>query len=100
MKHKSMPAMVANTDDTPAGVFEAIVSVFNNKDLGGDIVRPGAFVKSLEYWNASGDPIPIYWSHRMDDPTYNVGEILDAKELAAGDPSIPSWANDWVRNNG
>lgn len=99
MKHKSVPATVA-PDDTDSGVFEAIVSVFNNKDSVGDIVRPGAFTKSLAAWEASGDPIPVYWSHRLDDPTYNIGEVVEAKELPGGSAEIPHWANEHVRANG
>lgn len=96
MKHKTMPAAIGPDGD--AGTFEAIVSVFNNKDLGGDIVRPGAFAKSLKVWEGSGDPIPIYWSHRMDDPTYNIGAVIEAKEVGAGD--VPDWAGSHVRDNG
>jgi len=96
VKHKTMPATLAPDGD--AGTFEAIVSVFNNKDLGGDIVRPGAFTKTLEFWKTLGDPIPVYWSHRMDDPTFNIGAVLEAKELAGGD--VPEWANAHVKENG
>lgn len=87
-------------DDAADGVFEAIVSVFNNKDAVGDIVRPGAFVKSLAAWESSGDPIPVYWSHRIDDPTYNIGGVLEAKELVGGSAEIPEWANPHVKANG
>lgn len=97
MKHKSMPATVAPHDDE--GTFEAVVSVFDNKDLGGDIVRPGAFKRSLEHWEQSGNPIPVYWSHRLDDPTMNIGEVIEAKELDHG-ADMPPWVNDWVREHG
>jgi len=97
MKHKTMPATVTSNDDE--GVFEAVVSVFDNKDLGGDIVRPGAFSKSLEHWSKADAPIPVYWSHRLDDPSMNIGEVLEAKELTSGD-TMPTWVNDWVREHG
>lgn len=97
MKTKTMPASYAPEDG--AG-FEAIVSVFNNKDYGGDIVRPGAFLDSIAHWKNSGDPIPVLWSHRMDDPNYNIGSIVDIAELGAGDERIPSWAPDHVKDNG
>lgn len=100
MKHKSVPAQLAPVTDTDEGTFEAIVSVFNNKDLGGDIVMPGAFTKSLQTWQEVGDPIPIYWSHRMDDPLMNIGAVEHAKELSGGDPAIPEWANAHVKDNG
>jgi len=97
MKHKSMPATV--TSGTDEGVFEAVVSVFDNKDLGGDIVRPGAFTKSLAHWAKAEAPIPVYWSHRLDDPTMNIGEVIEAKELTSG-ADMPTWVNDWVREHG
>lgn len=98
MKTKTMPAAYTSADDG-AG-FEAIVSVFNNKDLVGDIVRPGAFVKSINAWKASQDPLPVLWSHRTDDPHYNIGAVEDIAELAPGDPRIPESANAWVKANG
>lgn len=98
MKHKNAPVTVSMDEDE--GVFEAIVSVFGNKDLAGDVVMPGAFADTLAYWKSVGDPIPVYWSHRMDDPTYNIGEVIEATELAGGDKSIPDFANDWVKQNG
>ena len=98
MKHKTMPATVAPHNDD--GVFEAVVSVFNNRDYGGDIVRPGAFKSSLEHWSQADAPIPVYWSHRLDDPSMNIGEVLDAEELTGGSKTIPSWANQWVQDNG
>lgn len=93
-----MPAQVA--PDPDEGTFEAIVAVFGNKDMAGDIVMPGAFAKSLAAWDAGGDPIPIYWSHRLDDPTYNIGQVEKAYELTGGDPLIPDWANDNVKAHG
>lgn len=97
MKTKTVPASYAPDDG--AG-FEAIVSVFNNKDFGGDIVRPGAFTESIEYWKSLGDPMPVLWSHRMDDPNYNIGSVVDMDELAAFDKRIPEWAPDHVKANG
>jgi HK97 family phage prohead protease len=70
-----------NLDD---GVFEAIVSVFGNVDSYGDRVVKGAFADTLAEWEASGDPIPVYWSHRMDDPDFNIGHVLEAKETDEG----------------
>jgi HK97 family phage prohead protease len=70
--------------DPKDGVFEAIVSVFGNKDSFGDVVVRGAFADTLSDWKASGLPIPVYYSHRMDDPNYNVGHVLEAKEIDRG----------------
>lgn len=99
MKHKTMPASYAPTTEGGSG-FEAIVSVFNNVDLGGDVVRPGAFKDSIAAWQQAGDPIPVYWSHRLDDPTFNVGEVKQIEELSPGDSRVPDWAHPWVKENG
>lgn len=67
-----------------AGQFEAIVSVFGNVDSVGDVVVKGAFADDLKRWKDSGDPIPIVWSHRWEDPFAHVGYVLDAKETDEG----------------
>jgi len=87
---------VGDADGLEDGVFEAMVSVFGNVDSYGDRVLPGAFKDTLDEWAASGNPIPVYWSHRMDDPDYNIGHVLEAKELEPGDPALP----DSLRENG
>lgn len=87
MLTKSCPAKVKAVgpdDQLGDGVFEAVVSVFGNRDSYGDIVLPGAFTDTLAEWAAKGDPIPVYWSHRMDDPDFNIGYVLEAKETEQG----------------
>lgn len=87
MLHKSCPAKikaVGTNDGLQEGQFRALVSVFGNKDSYGDIVMPGAFTDTLAAWKAKGDPIPVYWSHRMDDPDYNIGQVLEAAETDIG----------------
>lgn len=85
MRVKSCPVDIkaAGGHESAEGVFEAIVAAYN-VDSGGDRIIPGAFAKTLAKWESSGDPIPIYWSHRMDDPDYNIGHVLEAKETDAG----------------
>jgi HK97 family phage prohead protease len=80
---KSAPALLKAVDEEN-GTFEAIVSVFGNKDSYGDVIIPGAFAETLAEWAASGDPIPIYWSHQMSDPDFNIGHVLEAKEIDKG----------------
>ena len=87
MLMKSCPARVkaAGPDDGLAdGQFRALVSVFGNKDSYGDVIVPGAFAETLAEWAASGDPIPVYYSHRMDDPDFNIGHVLEAQETDEG----------------
>lgn len=104
MLTKAAPVLVkaVGPDDALGdGVFEAIVSVFGNVDSYGDRVVEGAFADDLKAWAASGSPIPCYWSHRMDDPDYNLGYVLEAKELSPGDPLLPAELAElgglWVR---
>lgn len=73
------------------GRFEAIVSVFNNVDLQGDRVMPGAFEKSIAAWRKSGDPIPIIWSHEWGDPFAHIGYANpnDVEEMTGGKAGTP-----------
>ena len=48
------------------------------------MVRPGAFKKTLDDWADRGAPIPVLWSHRTDDPDYNLGHVLEARETERG----------------
>lgn len=68
----------AATDD---GIVEAIVSVFGNVDSYNERVMPGAFTESL------GRKLPKgVWMHDWMQP---IAKTIEAKELAAGDPSLP-----------
>lgn len=56
-------------------------------DSYGDIIAPGAFAKSLERWaglRAEGKFIPLLYGHSTDDPAYNIGRVIDAKEDERG----------------
>lgn len=80
---KTRPATI-KAADPESGTFEAVVSVFGNVDSYGDVVMPGAFKATLDEWAASGDPIPVLYSHNSYDPDYNVGHVLEAKETDEG----------------
>lgn len=92
MLHKTYPAQVKldspDEDETAGeaakGVFEALVSVFHNVDSYGDRVIPGAFKRTLAEYEERGLPVPVYWSHRLDDPDMNIGHVLEAKETDQG----------------
>lgn len=87
MKTKTFSAQVkavGEDDGLQPGQFRAYVSVFGNKDSYGDVVLPGAFAESLAEWKASGDPIPVLWSHMSHDPDYHIGFVVDATEDEKG----------------
>lgn len=90
-KKRSTAPLVGVKDLSAAeepGVFSAIVSVFGNVDYQNDRIIPGAFAGTLERWKASGDPIPVVWSHQWDNLDAHVGHVIDAKELLPGDPEL------------
>lgn len=86
MKMKTCPARIKAAgpqDGTEDGVFEAIVATYDIDSVGDKIV-PGAFKQTLADWAASGDPIPVLWSHMAMDPEYHIGFIEDAEERPEG----------------
>lgn len=78
------------------GQFEAIVSVFGNKDSYGDVMMTGSFAGTLADWKASGNPIPVIWSHDWMDPESHIGWVLDSREVAAGEIKADSPPGLWV----
>ena len=51
MQHKSVPLLIQSVDDD-SGTCTGLASVFDNLDHDGDIVRRGAFSKSLDRQHA------------------------------------------------
>ena len=60
------------------GVFTGYGSIFNNKDLGNDIVLEGAFAKSLARKGAKG--VKLLYQHRADEPIGVYEEILEDRK--------------------
>ena len=90
MLHKSYVAGFKTAKDAkgkPTGEVEAIVSVFNNVDIVGDRVVPGAFLDDLEQWKSSGDPLPMIFSHDWSNPMSMIGswDPAKAQEVEASD---------------
>ncbi|MFD5656925.1 HK97 family phage prohead protease [Streptomyces hirsutus] len=71
-------------DGLAEGQFVALVSVFNNEDTYGDVVRPGAFTETLAAWTAKGDDIPVIWAHQWSDPFAHIGHVVKATETLQG----------------
>lgn len=81
---KTWSAQVKAADGAPEGTFRAVVSVFGNVDSGGDRMVKGAFAESLKRWGASGDPLPVIWSHDWDNPESHIGVVTKAVETDEG----------------
>lgn len=73
-----------DADGKATGQVEALVSVFNNVDLQGDRILPGAFQKSIAEWKASGDPVPVVFSHDWGDVWSHIGVVDDMRESEDG----------------
>lgn len=58
-------------------VFTGYASVFGNKDFQGDVIREGAFKRSIELWEEGLKNIYILWQHDVKRP---IGKLLDIKQ--------------------
>jgi len=67
-------------EDTPEGTFQAYASVFDNVDSYGDVVRKGAFERTLREWAERDAKLPLLWGHDFYDPFSNIGHVEEAKE--------------------
>lgn len=67
---------------TEEGEFEGYASVFGNVDSDREIVRPGAFKRTLEHWREKRKPIPILLQH--DTSAIPIGTTTDAHEDERG----------------
>lgn len=68
-------------DMTANGGFAGYGSVYGNLDLGGDIVLPGAFGKSLSAQAAKGRMPAMLWQHRSGEP---IGAYTKMTEDSSG----------------
>ncbi|SNY92796.1 hypothetical protein SAMN04515647_3063 [Cohaesibacter sp. ES.047] len=74
---KAVPAELSSIGED--GLFEGYACLFGKEDLGRDIIRKGAFAKSLERRGAKG--VKLLYQH---DPAQPVGQWLAIREDATG----------------
>lgn len=58
--------------------FAGYAALFDKRDGGRDVIRPGAFARTLA---ARSHPLPLYWQHRPDQ---RIGWVERATEDARG----------------
>jgi uncharacterized protein len=81
MLHKVAGALALKFDTGATGEFEGYGSVFDVIDSYGDVVKPGAFSKSLAEAAKTGRYPSMLWQHRMEDP---IGVWTEMREDAQG----------------
>lgn len=62
-------------NDNEDGTFEGYGSVFNNTDLGNDVIKTGAFTKSLAERGTKG--VKLLYQHKSDMPIGVFDEIVE-----------------------
>jgi HK97 family phage prohead protease len=63
-------------DVQPSGSFEGMAAVYGNLDLGGDVIEPGAFTRTIKN---GGGKVPLLWQHDQREPI-GLGKLQDSKE--------------------
>ena len=59
------------------GSFEGYASVFNNKDLGNDVIKQGAFAKSI--YDKKPRQIKLLYQHKTDEPIGVIDSLTEDK---------------------
>lgn len=78
-EHMEVPFELKELDEA-TGTFTGYASVFGNVDLGGDVVEPGAFKRTLDHTKGA---VPILWMHDASRPVgIGVSATEDVKGLA------------------
>ncbi|MFJ2470533.1 HK97 family phage prohead protease [Glutamicibacter sp. NPDC087583] len=83
-KHAVFTVKAAPDESAGAGIIRAVASVFGNVDSYGDVVMPEAFDETLAEFAASGDPVPVVWSHGSSDPFNHIGYCTEIKATETG----------------
>lgn len=75
---KATPALGLKIIDEDQGIVEHLISVFGVTDLGGDVVHPGAFTKTLQ---ERAQSIRVLDAHRKESVLDAIGVSLQLKEI-------------------
>jgi HK97 family phage prohead protease len=75
LRHRTFPFHLKGVSDS--GEFEGYASVFDNIDYYGDVIRRGAFERTLAEWKAKESLPPVLWQHMSNTP---LGPHLEMRE--------------------
>jgi hypothetical protein len=78
VERKAIDPAIAVTDRA-RGEVEAIVAVMGNVDLGGDIIHPGAFVKTIK---ERGHRVRVLDQHQRDSVLRVLGRPIELREVS------------------
>lgn len=84
VKRLVVPFQLKASVDPKSHTFEGLVAVIGQKDLGNDIIEPGAFKNTLAEWKGSGNALPLLNSHDQYNIMSALGQLIDAKETKDG----------------
>ena len=80
MENKHIDLLIKEAPSDVPGIV-AYASTFDRiPDAYGDVVRKGAFAKSIQAIKDSGNNLPLLYGHVMDDPANIIGTVTDLKE--------------------
>jgi HK97 family phage prohead protease len=82
-KLRAIRRMEVKQLDEEARTFEGLASTWD-RDLGDDVIKPGAFKKTIRDWKAAGRVLPLLDSHNWFSVRDAVGKLIDAKEVDEG----------------
>jgi len=70
---------------TEGGSITGYASTWDREpDSYGDVVAKGAFADSIAAWAERDAYIPLLFGHRMDDPKFNIGRVVEIEEDDTG----------------
>jgi hypothetical protein len=84
-RRKIATATVERSPTDGSGRFSAVVSTFGPPaDLQGDVVAPGAFLKSIADWRSRDMRPTLWWQHDYSNPNAAIGIIERMYEAEEG----------------
>jgi len=69
--------------DEEARTFQGLAATWD-LDLGGDVIEPGAFKRTLKNWKSSNRVLPLLDSHNGHSVRAVVGKLMEAEETKDG----------------